>query len=409
MADNNKVQVIMNVTHSCNLACRYCYYREEMSQKPGNMSLPTVEMVFKQLAKSSFASVNISIHGGEPLLRDTQFYNDFFGLQLKYLHDKEISNSIQTNGTLIDECFIDNYLKLTGEGINLGIGLSLDGPREIHDFSRLYRKGLSGSFDDILKNINLLEKHGIDIAVLAVAPLQMAERANVLYDFFKSIKNMHFLDLLVPKYDAIPTVSDDSLSRVYNEVFDDWFFDENAFFNIRYYANFILAFLTGRGNICTSQADCFSNKKMISVGPDGSISFCDSLPDYTLGNVWGNDVDSLIDKNNRIRRRQSIKEAERLETCMFCKWYNICGGDCPYNHVPGSGKVQYWCEEYQKIFEHLEDKVRSIQISEKDGLNEEVLEKIINPSLKAYLVSLKKERKKSHKIKEKTKVQVLRQ
>lgn len=394
MVNNKRIHVIMNVTHGCNLACQYCYYSKEMARKPGNMSLSTVERIFEQVTKSSASSVDFSIHGGEPLLRDSRYYTEFFGLQQMYLGKRKVNNSIQTNGTLIDEYFIKNYVALTRRGIKLGIGISLDGPREIHDSFRLYKKSRRGSFDDVMNNIELLDRQSISIAILAIAPLTMPEQATVLYNFFKSIKNLHFLDMLVPRYDSFPYFPDNSLSMIYTTMFDSWFFDKNASFDLRFFCSVILAFLTGKGSICTFQNDCISNNMILSIRPDGDVSFCDCFPEVKLGNIWKDDVDCLVDKNNKLRRGLSIKEKERLEGCLFCKWYHICNGGCPYNHVQGNGQPHIFCEEYQKIFSHIEGRLKSVPVCTKEGLGEDTLKKIINPRLEKYLRSQRIEREK---------------
>ncbi len=394
MVNNKRIHVIMNVTHCCNLACQYCYYNKEMDRKPGNMSLSTVERIFEQVAKSSASSVDFTIHGGEPLLRDSRYYTEFFRLQQLYLGKRKVNNSIQTNGTLIDEYFIKNYVGLKKEGINLGIGISLDGPREIHDTFRLYKKSRTGSFEDVMNNIELMDKESLSIAILGVAPLTIPERATLLYNFFKSIKNLHFLDMLVPRYDSFPSIPDNSLSMIYITVFNSWFFDKSAYFDIRFFCSVILAFLSGKGNLCTFQNDCITNNMMLSIRSDGDASFCDSFPKVKLGNIWKDDVDCLVDKNNKVRKGLSIKEEKRLEGCLFCKWFNMCNGGCPSNHVPGADLPQYFCEEYQRIFSHIESMLNSVHLCVKEGLGEESLKKIVNPRLQMYLRSHRIEREK---------------
>lgn len=129
---NERIEIVLNVTNGCNLDCHYCCYANEMEQRPSNMSLQTVERIIQNVARSSAKSINFSIHGGELLLRKTSYLKDIFTLQQKYLDEKEVRNSIQTNGTLFNKEFINTYKEIEQLGVHIGLGVSLDGPKQIH-------------------------------------------------------------------------------------------------------------------------------------------------------------------------------------------------------------------------------------------------------------------------------------
>lgn len=385
MPNTSRLHVILNVTHGCNLACRYCYYSREMAAQPGTMPLSTIEKVFRDAAASPAGVFQFTIHGGEPLLRRPSFFTEFFRLQRTHLAGKRVTNSIQTNGTLIGEAFVNTYLALIESGVHLGLGISLDGPASIHDRARVYKNDGRGSFAAVMRGIELLARHGIPVGVLAVAHLPAADSAPLLYPFFRSVRNLHSLDLLVPRFGSFPSAPDHGLSRIYTTLFDAWFHDDEASFDIRFFCSVIMAFLTGHGRICTFQKNCIRNNNLISIRPNGDVSFCDSYPEVVLGNIATESVDALTDGNHKQRRRLSMSEEARIERCLFCKWYAMCHGGCPTNHVPASGEPHYFCSDYQRIFAHVAQALESAQIRAGDGLSDENIDKFLNPCLRNYL------------------------
>jgi uncharacterized protein len=383
--EKKRIELVLNVTNGCNLDCHYCYYANEMKARPANMDLETLEKIFQKVADCSAKSIHFSIHGGEPLLRKSRYLLDIFELQKQYLKEKDVSNSIQTNGTFIDDEFISAYRNIEESGVRVGLGVSLDGPEMIHDASRIYRKGGGGSYHDVMRGIELLAQNEINVAILSVANLTFADRAAELYPFFKSLPNVHFLDLLVPRKDSFPDASSQSLSKMFNVVFDDWFFDVDGHFEIRFFCSVIVALLTDRGVLCTFQENCVANQNMISVAPDGSASFCDSFPEVVLGNVLADSIDELVDMGNRTRMRWSMREEKRLEHCLFCKWYKICHGGCPVDYCYEGGVGPYFCDDYKRIFGHIESRMKAIGVHPSEGLCDDTINKFNNPAIRGYL------------------------
>jgi uncharacterized protein len=360
-----------------------------MATKPGHMSLEVVERVFESISRSSATAVDFSIHGGEPLLHTPSYFRDLFTLQRQYLRGRVTQNSIQTNGTLLDETFIAAYEAIVGADTHLGLGLSLDGPQAVHDGSRRYRKTGGGSFHDVMRGLDLLHRHGIQVAILAVAPLPWPDCGRDLYHFFKALPNVHLVDVLVPSGDSFPDAPEGSLTKMYTELFDAWFFDGNASFEVRFFCSIIQALLTGSGTLCTFQEDCVINNIMLSIVPDGDTSFCDSFTEVKLGNIWTHSVDELAARNHPERMRFSVVERRRIEACLFCKWFNVCHGGCPAAHMPGSRSPHHFCSEYQRIFSHVDARLREIDIAASHGLGEENLTRLVNPRLSDHLRKLR--------------------
>ncbi|MEW8028637.1 MAG: radical SAM protein [Candidatus Thiodiazotropha sp.] len=381
-----RIEIVLNVTNGCNLDCHYCYYANEMKNRPSNMRIGMVESVMRKVANSDAESIHFSIHGGEPLLRKSHYLHNIFKLQQHYLHDRDVRNSIQTNGTLFDEEFIADYKAIVSSGVNVGLGVSLDGPKYIHDSSRVYKKDTHGSYEDVMRGIELLAENNIEIALLSVANLNYAAQSHELYPFYKSLTNVHFLDLLVPRKDSFPAAYKNSLSILFNRVFDDWFYDADSRFEIRFFCSVIIALLTEKSVLCTFQENCILNQNMISIAPDGESSFCDSFPLVSLGNIQDDSVDTLIDRRNKTRMKWSVKEEQRMEHCLFCKYYKVCHGGCPADYSTEGIIGPFFCDQYKKIFNHIETAMYETGVVREHGLCEDNILKFPNPALQSYLM-----------------------
>lgn len=180
----------------CNLACEYCYYLEKKGMLPGvnpaergacEMTDDTLERFVRlYIEAQSMPEVLFCWHGGETLLRPLSFYEKAMELQLRYAGGRAILNTIQTNGTLLNDEWC-RFFKRNG----WMVGISIDGPREFHDEYRRNRSG-APSFDKVMRGINLLKKHGVEWNALAVVNDYNADFPLEFYRFFKEI-GCHYL------------------------------------------------------------------------------------------------------------------------------------------------------------------------------------------------------------------------
>ena len=129
--------IILNITNGCNLACAYCYYKYETSVSENTMSVGTVKTVFEKLQESCHDRFNMILHGGEPLTKGKSFFKKYLANQNKLLHSKTIQNYIQTNGTLLNEEFITEFLSNRHD---FRVGLSIDGTQSVHDQNRVFKR-----------------------------------------------------------------------------------------------------------------------------------------------------------------------------------------------------------------------------------------------------------------------------
>lgn len=173
------------VSEACNLACDYCYY-SRCGGKPGKIDrieYDVLEKFIKEYMAISNGVAKFAWQGGEPLLAGLEFFEKVVELQAKYAPPHTmISNSLQTNGTLLND-EIAQFLKK----YNFLVGVSLDGPKEINDARRITGSG-AGSFDRVMRGIELLRKHEVDFNILTVIHENNVNKAKELMEFYQREK-----------------------------------------------------------------------------------------------------------------------------------------------------------------------------------------------------------------------------
>lgn len=168
----------------CNLDCEYCYYTEKSKLYQGastqEMSEELLERFIKDyIGTAALSRVPFTWHGGEPLLRPLSFYQKVVELQKKHASGKKIENCIQTNGTLLTDEFCQFF-----KDNDWLVGVSLDGPKQLHDRFRKNRKGLP-SFDRVMKGVSLLDKHGVPWNAMATVNRYNADYPKKFYSFLR--------------------------------------------------------------------------------------------------------------------------------------------------------------------------------------------------------------------------------
>ena len=168
----------------CNLDCEYCFYLEKQALFPAGEQYRMPDKVLSAFIASYIASqptpvVEFVWQGGEPTLLGIDFFRRVVELQKPFAKGKTITNSLQTNGTLLTDEWC-RFLKKH----NFMVGISLDGPQEIHDRYRRDRKG-RGTFEQVMRGLRLLQKHKVEYNVLACVARETAARPLEVYRFFR--------------------------------------------------------------------------------------------------------------------------------------------------------------------------------------------------------------------------------
>lgn len=352
--------IVKPVSAVCNLNCDYCFYLEKGKLYPGNkvMSEETLEELISQMSDQTGKEYSITWQGGEPCMAGLDFFQKAIDLQIQSgkKNPKLIGNSLQTNGTLLNDDWIAFLKKY-----NFLVGYSLDGPKSYHDAYRTYNNG-KGSWEDVVSNGRKLLKAGVEVNILSCITDNSAYYADELYHFYKTegYQWLQFNPISEWDNDQLKSASVDpkKYGKFLCRMFDLWF---NDFANnrpapvIRFIENTFHAYLGFRIPECSFQENC---GVYLLVEHNGDVFSCDFFvePGQKLGNIHN---DRLFDMLNSPVQYDFGKAKTDLATeCYSCKWRDLCYGGCP-KYRSNSGH-NYFCEAYKAFFAYSEERFKHL-------------------------------------------------
>ena len=361
----------------CNLACAYCYYLEksllyetEDAQRRFLMSDETLETFIRQYIEAQTQpQVLFTWHGGEPLMRPLSFYRKVLQLQRRYAGGRLIDNCLQTNGTLLT----DEWCSFFREH-NWLIGISIDGPQELHDKYRRARGG-QPSFHKVMRGIRLLQKHGVEWNVMGVVNSFNADCPLDVYHFYKSIGARYIqftpiVERLLPHPDGrhLASVADTSPAplasfsvspRQYADfvcrLFDEWVRQDVGEVYVQLFDAALARWMGLAPGICAMAETC---GHAAVIEHNGDVYSCDHFvfPEYLLGNIHHDSLTAMMYS----ARQQAFGEAKHNAVppeCRACEWNFVCNGGCPKDRFlttdDGNSHLNYLCDAYRKIFSHM--------------------------------------------------------
>jgi len=356
------MNVIIKVTRNCNLRCNYC---NEWRNKQTVMNIEVLaNIISKVLNCSSMKSVNFIWHGGEPLLCGQEYYKKILYIQEKCnKKNVKISNSIQTNGVLLNKSWIEFLKKY-----NFNIGLSLDGPRELHDEQRLMVDNTS-AFDATMDAIKILQEYNVPYGILSVVTKKSLNfGAKKIFDFFieNNIKDFAFLQQQPKEKPIGECYTDDDFINIDNfnnfmkQIFDLWIDYDDTNIKIREFNSIITMLLGGVSSICTLGGRCIGRN--IGIDTNGDIYHCDECRNdstYKLGNIINDNLDEILTGNKIKKIIQNNRDRTlQYKGCKECKWSSMCHGGCPRATYVNSDLYNNYCE-YSALFEHIHKEIVS--------------------------------------------------
>ncbi len=349
-------RLLLKLASRCNLTCDYCYWFKDPAvlAAPARLTAEAEGNFLRRLEDHLVAhqlkSFSISLHGGEPLLVGKHRFSSLCH-RLKSIECRtgvRIDISCQTNGVLLDEQWIQLF-KIYG----VNVGVSLDGPRILHDKYRRDGRG-SGSFSRVIDGIRLLQDNELAPGVLAVWSPE--SDAKEISDFFVGDLGIKWFDVLMPDltHDD-PTVD---VGDFYIELFDDWFFNlHSKGVVVRSAANFARVLL---GLHSLSESLGTAPTTTFSVGTGGELEVLDVL------NIVGPEF-ARTGLNLKNRAIQDIVGAEKWqfqvsastslpEKCRACVFKDSCGGGylpSRYSAARGFDNPSVHCASLVRIFSHV--------------------------------------------------------
>ncbi len=338
----------------CNLDCSYCFYLDRDADPykalpARKMTMDTLERLVDTYLFYSYPNSTFAFQGGEPTLAGLDFFTKLVELQQRFGRDgQNVSNALQTNAVLLD----DNWAQLFHQYHWL-LGVSLDGPEDINDSYRFNKAG-HGTWKQVMRSIETLQKRKVDFNILCVLSQANVERAKDLYKFYKSIgiDNLQFIPLAEFNADGtrMPfTITAEQYGRFLCEMFDQWWPDRRKM-RIRFFDNTAEALAGMKPGSCTLHETCDS---YVVVEYNGDVYPCDFFVEsgWKLGNIT---LDSWAEIARRTRRYNfAQKKTLAHPECQVCDYQGICHGGCPkFRHGP-LGKFEdldYFCTAYKMIY-----------------------------------------------------------
>lgn len=347
---------------ACNLACRYCYYlgrgpAGEPGGEPAGMPEDLLESYIAQhIAASSDEIVRFSWHGGEPTVLGVGYFRKIVAIERRLCPPgRTIANGLQTNGTLLDG---EWGRFLAEEGFS--VGLSLDGPRHLHDRYRLTRGGTS-AYDETMRGYEILRQSGVPAEILCVVGAHNVRHPAEVYGFFREIGAAYvtFLPLVERRPEAPRGVSPASVpAEAWGDflcaVFDAWFAADIGRIKIQIVEEAARTAFDQEHSLCIFRPECGD---IPVLERNGDLFSCDHFVDaaHRVGNIRETPLAGLLE--SPAQRAFGRAKLERLpRVCRTCEVLAMCNGECPKNRfVPapdGGPDLNYLCEGYKKFFAH---------------------------------------------------------
>lgn len=358
--------LIKPASGSCNLRCGYCFYHDETARREtacfGLMSPQTLENVVRKAMGEAEGFCTFTFQGGEPMLAGLEFFRTYIALTRKYARPGlQVSHAIQTNGTLID----GDWARFFAENHFL-VGLSLDGPAQIHDRLRMDAGG-NGSFDLVWRAKGLLEESQVDFNVLTVVTKESARRVDRIYKFFveSGLWFQQYIPCLAPldgEGKGEHALSAEEYGGFLCRLFDLWYADfiKGRKIYIRYFENLAGMLMGFPPENCGMCGHCVNQ---YVVEADGGVYPCDFyvLDEYRLGNL---NQDGFQRLNRRERETGFIAASmEREPECVQCPYYALCRGGCRRDRQRADMKTlgkSCYCEAYRRFFPYAVPRLRQL-------------------------------------------------
>lgn len=373
----------------CNLDCKYCFYLEKEKLYPHGenwrMSDDVLEAYVKQYIQSQdIPEITFAWQGGEPTLMGVEFFRKAVALQKKFAHGKRISNAFQTNGTLLD----DEWCQFLHANKFL-VGLSIDGPAELHDIYRV-DKHQKPTFGAVKRGLDLLKKHRVEFNTLTVVNRANSQKPLDVYHFLKEIGSgyMQFIPLVernapvrlkIRGFDlAEPPLSgvlDHEHSDVtpwsvqslqYGEflcaIFDEWVKQDVGKFFVQIFDVALGNWMGAGSSLCVFAETCGS---AMAMEHNGDLYACDHYvyPKYHLGNLMNQSLGEMASSLQQKKFGQD-KLTSLPDYCRKCEVRFACNGECPKHRFiatpAGEAGLNYLCAGYKRFFTHIDEPMKQM-------------------------------------------------
>lgn len=365
---------------ACNLGCKYCFFLSKKNLYPKSsfkMSDELLETYIRQYIEAQkIPLATFAWQGGEPTLMGLEFFRRSIQYQQKYKRPKMIlQNTMQTNGTLLD----DEWCEFFHEN-NFLIGLSLDGPRELHDAYRVDKAG-KPTFERVMKAARLLRNHKVDYNILTTVHAANADHPLEVYRFIRDEVKAEFMQFIpiverdndtgFQEGDKVTdrSVKAEQYGRFLISIFDEWVKRDVGRTYVQIFDVALAAWAGEPPGICAFSPTCGT---ALAMEHNGDMYSCDHFvePKYLLGNIEETQMAQLAGSKKQRKFGQ-----DKLDTlpkyCRQCEVNFVCNGECPKNRIiktpDGKPGLNYLCAGFKEFFRHIDGPMRFMANELKQG------------------------------------------
>lgn len=350
----------------CNLDCKYCYFLSKEKLYPNSdfrMSENMLEEYIRQYIEAQQVNeVSFAWQGGEPTLMGVDFFRMAVRYQQKHRRPKmQIHNALQTNAVTLD----DEWCEFFAEN-NFLIGVSLDGPREIHDFYRV-DKGGNPTFDKVMAGIELLKKHDVEFNILTTVHAANEQHGLEVYRFMRDevqTKFMQFIPIVerdnMTGYQEGDRVTDRSVTaegygQFLISMYEEWIRHDVGRTFVQIFDIALAGYTGAPPGLCIFDETC---GLAMAMEHNGDIYSCDHYvePDFKLGNIMDISLSEIVVMDEQFKFGQAKRDT-LPQYCLDCEVKFVCNGGCPKNRFiqtpDGEEGLNYLCAGYRAFFNHV--------------------------------------------------------
>jgi len=355
----------------CNLDCKYCYFLAKEMMYPGSrfrMADELLESYTRQyIAAQQVPEVTFAWQGGEPTLMGLDFFRRAVALQQQYCRPgMQIHNAFQTNGVLLN----DEWCQFFHEH-NFLIGLSVDGPKTIHDAYRV-DKGGNPTFDKVMAGLALLKKHQVEFNILTTVHAANADHGLAVYRCLRDEVGTHFMQFIpiverdnmtgYQEGDAVTlrSVTAEQYGRFLIAIFDEWVRHDVGRVFVQIFDVALAAWVGERPGLCVFEETC---GLALAMEHNGDVFSCDHFvePKYRLGNIQEIPLLELVASAEQ--RQFGLAKRDSLPRyCRECEVRFVCNGGCPKDRIiatpDGEAGLNYLCAGFRAFFNHIDRPMR---------------------------------------------------
>jgi len=349
----------------CNVDCTYCFYKcrpAEIGRGRQRMSEEVLEKLVKDYMQLRFPLAGFAWQGGEPTLMGLDFYKRAVELQKKYgFAGQEVGNSLQTNAILLDE----KWCRFLHQSRFL-VGVSIDGPKEMHDYYRLDRSG-AGTFERVMRAIENCRGHKVEFNTLTLLNDVNVKHPDEVFDFLVGlgVKFLQFIPCV--ELDAVTgrvtdfSITPEQYAEFQCRIFDRWVEYGPGNLSIRDFDSILSYYVASSQTICTFDKQC---SQYIVIEHAGDAYPCDFFvePKWRLGSILQTPIEKLA--AGALKRKFARNKKNLCNKCLVCRHLAICRGGCMKDRAPfdktNFGRESYYCEAYKRFFDYAGPKFMQI-------------------------------------------------